>query len=77
MPWRPLGRDLRWLAFASGTYIPAAKDAVGFSSFAELGGGIELVERGLVAGVDGLSLRVSAILGDDVHGWSAGLALEF
>jgi len=72
------GRELRWIGFASNTYLPGEQnDALGFSFFFELGGGIELVDRSVVDGIEGVSLRASAILGDHLVGWTAGASLEF
>ena len=72
------GRDLRWLAFVTHSRFPGSSgDAVGFDYFFELGGGLKLVDRDVVAGLDGFSLRASYITGDDVTGFSLGAKLEF
>ncbi len=72
------GRELRWIGFAANTYLPGAQnDALGFSFFFELGGGIEIVDREVISGIEGVSLRGSGIVGDNVTGWSAGLSIEF
>ena len=74
-----LDRELRWIGFASNTYLPGddESDALGFSYFFEVGGGLELVDRDVIKGLDGLSVRSSALFGDNVYGWTAGLSLEF
>lgn len=72
------GRDLRWLAFVTHSRFPGSSgDALGFDYFYEVGGGLRIVDRDVVAGVDGLSLRASYVTGDDVTGFSIGAQLEF
>lgn len=72
------GRELRWIGFASSTWLPGEQsDALGFAYFFELGAGLELVDRTVIGGVEGLSLRGSFIVGENVTGWSAGFAIEF
>ncbi len=72
------GLSLRWIAFASGTWMFGQNnDALGFSSFAELGAGIELADPNLIPGVEAISLRGSGLFGDNVTGWSVGLAVSF
>ena len=72
------GRDLRWLTFVTHSRFPGnSGDAIGFDYFYELGGGLKLVDRDVVAGLDGFSLRASYITGDDVTGFSLGAKLEF
>ncbi len=75
--WQLLGREVRWLGFAGGTLLTGQQRALDFDAFAEIGGGIELVERGLIRGVEGLVLRGSVLLGNGISGWSAGLSLAF
>jgi len=76
--WTLLGRELRWIGYATNTYLPGTQtDSLGFSYFFELGGGMEIVDRNIVSGIEGVSLRTSAIVGDNVVGWTAGLSLEF
>lgn len=72
------GRNLRWIGFVSNTYLSDnTSDALGFSLFFELGGGIELVDMNVVSGIEGISILASAIVGDNVVGWKSGLSLEF
>lgn len=78
LPAALLGRDLRWLAFVTHSRFPGdSSDALGFDYFFELGGGLEIVDRGVVAGIEGVSLRASYITGDGVTGFSLGAQLEF
>ncbi|WP_118136696.1 hypothetical protein [Oceanicella sp. SM1341] len=72
-----VGRQLRWIGFTTGTFLPGRSDALGFNYFVELGGGLELVDPDMVSGVEGVSLRGSGLLGNGVYGWSLGLSLEF
>lgn len=75
---RAFGRDLRWIGFSSVTWLPGDQtDDLGFDWFAELGGGIELVDREVVRGVEGVSLRGSVLAGNNVTGWTLGVSLEF
>lgn len=72
------GRDLRWIGFLAGTYLPGSQsDALGFDSFVEIGGGLEFVDPNVIQGIEGVSLRASGIVGDNVSGWSVGVELEF
>lgn len=72
------GRDLRWIGFVTHSSFPGNSDrALGFDYLFELGGGIEIVDREVVEGIEGLSLRVSVLGGNGVAGWSAGFKLQF
>ncbi len=71
-------REVRWIGFATNTYLPGdTNDELRFSYFFEVGGGLELVDRTIIKGLEGVSARTSALFGDNVYGWTAGLALEF
>lgn len=72
-------REVRWIGFLTNTYLPtdAESDALGFDYFFEVGGGLELVDRGIFEGLEGISVRSSALFGNNVYGWTAGLSLEF
>jgi hypothetical protein len=50
---------------------------LGLDYFFELGGGLEIVDRDVVAGIEGVSLRASQITGDGVTGFPPGAQLEF
>ena len=72
------GRELRWIGFAGATYLPGDQgDALGFDLFFQTGGGIEIVERAVIRGIEGVSLRASAIFGDNVTGYTLGGNIEF
>ena len=78
LPITAFGRELRWLAFATHSRFPGLSgDALGFDYFFELGGGLEIVDREVVAGIEGISLRASYITGDNVTGFSVGAHIEF
>ncbi len=74
-----LDRELRWIGFASNTYLPGddETDALGFGYFFEVGGGLKLVDREVIKGLEGVAFRTSALFGGNVYGWTAGLSLEF
>ncbi|EHM02523.1 hypothetical protein HMPREF9946_01024 [Acetobacteraceae bacterium AT-5844] len=72
------GRDVRWIAYGGGTWMMGRhRNALGFNSFAELGVGVELVDGDLIRGVEGVSIRSSALVGGNVTGWSLGLSISF
>ena len=72
------GRELRWIGFAGHSNFPGdSSRSFDFSYFFELGGGFEVVDRSVVDGVEGLSLRASGIAGDGIYGWNVGLKLAF
>ncbi|HTJ62693.1 MAG TPA: hypothetical protein VL899_02695 [Alphaproteobacteria bacterium] len=75
--WQIAAYPLRWLAFANATWLDTPGDLFGFNSFAELGGGLQLLAPDVVNGVEGVTVRSSAILGDGVTGWSLGVSLAF
>ena len=78
LPVTAFGRDLRWLLFATNSSFPGLSgEALGFDYFFELGAGIEMVDRDMVPGIEGLSLRASYIRGDHVTGFSLGAHVEF
>lgn len=71
-------RPIRWIGFLSNsTFFRDAADGLGFDTFVEIGGGVEIVDPNIVSGVQGVSLRGSVLVGDNVTGWSAGAKLEF
>ncbi|WP_027133667.1 hypothetical protein [Geminicoccus roseus] len=78
LPGQVFGRDLRWIGFVANSSFPGnASDSLGFDYFFEFGGGIEIVDDQMVDGIDGISLRASALVGDGITGWSVGAKLEF
>lgn len=73
-----LGRDLRWIWFVANSSFPGdSADSLGFDYFLEFGGGIELVDRAVLDGIEGFSIRGSALAGNGVKGWSVGAKLDF
>ena len=80
-PLTVFGRETRWIAFLGNTYLPGEKDnresGIGFDYFFEIGGGAAVIDPSIIKGIAGLGLRGSLIVGEDVHGWSLGLSLEF
>jgi hypothetical protein len=72
------GHGLRWIAFANGNWLFGPhRDALGFTSFVELGGGVEIATGTALPLVQGISLRGSGIFGDGITGWSVGLSVSF
>lgn len=71
------GRQLRWIGYvANSSFTESAGTGIEF--FFELGGGIELVDRSVIRGIEGVSLRASGIVGQkSVTGWSVYAQLEF
>lgn len=68
----------RWITFTSATWLTGARnDMLGFNSFIELGGGLELVTNSLGGRVEGISFRLSGLIGEGVRGGSMGVSLEF
>lgn len=72
-------RDIRWIGFtAVSSFYQDAPDGIGFDYFVELGGGIEVVDKDVIQGIEGLSWRSSVIVGDNgLTGWSTGVQFEF
>jgi len=71
-------RPIRWIGFAAATLLPGnTRENLGFGFFAQLGGGLSVIDPTVIEGVEGAALRVSGILGDRVTGVSVALALEF
>jgi hypothetical protein len=76
--WRVFGHDLRWIGYLSGTWLPDTDPGtLGFNAFAEIGGGLQLIAPGIVRGVQGGTVRASAIVGPGVTGWLVSAALDF
>ena len=78
-PFTVFDRGIRWIAFTgASSFFQDAPTGLGFDYFAELGGGIELVDKSIIKGVEGVSVRSSVIAGDNgLTGWSLGAQLEF
>ncbi|MBV8614285.1 MAG: hypothetical protein JOY66_11005 [Acetobacteraceae bacterium] len=76
--WRIATHDIRWLGYAKVTWLPSTnRDLLGFNSFAEIGGGLQLIAPDVVRGVQGGTVRASAIVGPGVTGWVVSAALNF
>ncbi|MBN8875073.1 MAG: hypothetical protein J0H67_19725 [Rhodospirillales bacterium] len=50
---------------------------LGFNAFAEIGGGLRIIAPDVVRGVQGATVRASAIAGPGVSGWLVSAALVF
>lgn len=76
--WHIAGRSIRWLGYTNGTWFPDTdRSTLGFNAFAEIGGGVQLLAPDIVRGVQGGTLRASAIVGPGVTGWLVSAALDF
>ena len=76
--WHIATGDLRWLGYVKGTWLPDTNPSVlGFNAFAELGGGLRIIAPDVVRGVQGATVRASAIAGPGVTGWLVSAALNF
>jgi hypothetical protein len=76
--WRIATHAVRWLGYVRGTGLPSTnRDILGFNSFAEIGGGLQLIAPDVIRGVQGGTVRASAIVGPGVTGWLVGAALNF
>jgi hypothetical protein len=76
--WHIASKDLRWLGYAKGTWLTDTNPSVlGFNAFAELGGGLQIIAPNVIRGVQGGTVRASAIVGPGVTGWLVSAALNF
>jgi len=76
--WHIASNDVRWLGYAKGTWLPDTNPSVlGFNAFAEVGGGLQIIAPGVIRGVQGATVRASAIVGPGVTGWLVSAALNF
>jgi hypothetical protein len=48
-----------------------------FNAYAELGGGLQIIAPDVIRGVQGATVRASAIAGPGVTGWLVSAALNF
>ena len=72
------GRKLRWIGFIANSSFPGNQSrSLGFDYFFEFGGGLEIVDEDVLRGIEGISLRGSALVGEDLNGWSVGMQIEF
>ncbi len=75
---RIAGRALSWVV--SGGYagfFGANRDALGFTSIAEIGAGVELPIDADRPGSDRLRLAAGYLVGPDVRGWTIGLSVPY
>jgi hypothetical protein len=76
--WHIASNAIRWLGYVKGTWLPNTDPAVlGFNAFAEIGGGLQLIAPNVIRGVQGGTVRASAIVGPGVTGWLVSAALDF
>ncbi len=76
--WRIAARAVRWLGYVNATWLPSTnRDLLGFNAFAEIGGGLRLIAPDVIRGVQGATVRASAIVGPGVTGWLVSAALNF
>ena len=76
--WHIASNAVRWLGYAKGTWLPETNPSVlGFNAFAEVGGGLQIIAPGVIRGVQGATVRASAIAGPGVTGWLVSAALNF
>jgi hypothetical protein len=76
--WHVATHAVRWLGYAKGTWLPETNPSLlGFNSFAEVGGGLQIIAPGVIRGVQGATVRASAIAGPGVTGWLVSAALNF
>lgn len=80
---RPTGhrladRPLSWVAYGGfAGFFGANRDALGFDSVAEVGGGIELPLVADQPKAERLRLAAGYLFGPDVRGWTLGLSLRY
>jgi hypothetical protein len=76
--WHIAANAIRWLGYAKGTWLPNTNPAVlGFNAYAEIGGGLQMIAPNVIRGVQGGTVRASAIVGPGVTGWLVSAALDF
>jgi hypothetical protein len=76
--YRIAGREMYGVATAGfAGFFGANRDALGFTSVAELGGGVELPFRAGDSGTERVRLTAAYLYGSDVHGWTVGLSLQY
>ena len=76
--WHIASNAVRWLGYAKGTWLPETNPSLlGFNAFAEVGGGLQIIAPGVIRGVQGATVRASAIAGPGVTGWLVSAALNF
>jgi hypothetical protein len=76
--WRLFDRQVSWVLRAGlFGYFGANRDALGFDSVAEIGGGFEVPVAADMPGGKRLRLVGSYLIGPNIDGWSVGLSVKF
>ena len=76
--YRIADRALSWVAYGGyAGFFGASRNALGFSSAGEIGGGIEAPLDTDSANSERLRLGAGYLFGPDVRGWTIGLRMEF
>jgi len=76
--WHIAADPIRWLGYVKGTWLPNTdRGILGFNAFAEIGGGLQVIAPNVIRGVQGGTVRASAIVGSGVTGWLVSAALDF
>ena len=76
--WHIAANPIRWIGYVNGTWMPNTdRGILGFNAFAEIGGGLQVLAPNVVRGVQGGTVRASAIVGPGVTGWLVSAALDF
>lgn len=76
--YRIADRAVSWVAYGGyAGFFGANRNALGFTSVAEIGGGIEAPLHTDRAHSERLRLAAGYLFGSDVRGWTIGLSVEF
>ena len=76
--WQAFGWPLGWVVYGSyAGFFGANRDALGFTTVAELGGGLELPVSAEREKSERLRLSAGYLFGPDVRGWSIGLSIQY
>jgi len=76
--WHIAANPIRWIGYVNGTWMPNTdRGILGFNAFAEIGGGLQVIAPNVIRGVQGGTVRASAIVGPGVTGWLVSAALDF
>jgi hypothetical protein len=75
---RAFGRPLGWVVYGGyAGFFGANRSALGFSSVAEIGGGVELPISPDRQNAERLRLAAGYLFGADVKGWTVGMSLQY
>lgn len=75
---RVFDRPLNWVVYAGyAGFFGANRSALGFSSVADVGGGVELPIRADRPTGERLRFAAGYLFGPDVHGWTAGVSIQY